>query len=123
MVAHPDVDMVSFTGGISTGRSVLAACASRLRPAVLELGGNDPAIVGPDWSRPRSWPTRLLEAAVRTLARCAWRIKPALCAGRPSPGWREALDGEDVVRVVGDGLDDRVTMDRCTRGRRTGSRP
>ena len=40
--------MVSFTGGVPTGRAVMAAAAGAVRPVVLELGGNDPAIVAPD---------------------------------------------------------------------------
>ena len=43
LVAHPDVDMVSFTGGVGTGQAVMAAAAATTRPVVLELGGNDPA--------------------------------------------------------------------------------
>lgn len=42
------VDKVFFTGGSRTGRAVLAAAADTLTPAVLELGGKDPAIVLPD---------------------------------------------------------------------------
>ena len=48
LVAHPGVDMVSFTGGPSTGRAVMAGASAELTPLVLELGGNDPAIVAPD---------------------------------------------------------------------------
>jgi len=39
------VDKIFFTGGSGTGRAVLAAAAESLTPAVLELGGKDPAIV------------------------------------------------------------------------------
>ena len=39
------VDTVSFTGGVSSGRKVAVACAERLIPCSLELGGNDAAIV------------------------------------------------------------------------------
>lgn len=46
LVGHPDVDMVTFTGGIAAGR-VVAAAASGKR-LLLELGGNDPLIVLPD---------------------------------------------------------------------------
>jgi acyl-CoA reductase-like NAD-dependent aldehyde dehydrogenase len=39
------VDKVFFTGSVATGRRVAIACASRLVPCVLELGGSDAAIV------------------------------------------------------------------------------
>lgn len=39
------VDAVCFTGSVPTGRKVAAACAARLIPAFLELGGKDPLIV------------------------------------------------------------------------------
>jgi len=39
------VDVVCFTGSVPTGRQVAQACARRLIPAYLELGGKDPAIV------------------------------------------------------------------------------
>lgn len=39
------VDKISFTGSTPTGRRVMAACATRLTPVVLELGGKDALIV------------------------------------------------------------------------------
>jgi len=42
------VDKVSFTGSVATGRSVAEACARRLIPCTLELGGKDPMIVCAD---------------------------------------------------------------------------
>lgn len=38
-------DLVCFTGSVATGRKVALACAERLIPCFLELGGKDPAIV------------------------------------------------------------------------------
>lgn len=43
-----DVDQVIFTGGVATGRKVAHACAERLVPCALELGGKDAAIVFAD---------------------------------------------------------------------------
>jgi acyl-CoA reductase-like NAD-dependent aldehyde dehydrogenase len=43
-----DVDKVSFTGSVATGRRVAEACARRLVPCTLELGGKDPMIVCKD---------------------------------------------------------------------------
>jgi len=42
------VNMVVFTGSVSTGRKVNVASAEQMIPCVLELGGKDPAIVLPD---------------------------------------------------------------------------
>lgn len=40
-----EIDKVFFTGSVNTGRRVAHACAERLVPCVLELGGSDPALV------------------------------------------------------------------------------
>lgn len=40
-----NVDLIVFTGSITTGRKVAQAAASRLIPSFLELGGKDPAVV------------------------------------------------------------------------------
>ncbi|HKD15013.1 MAG TPA: aldehyde dehydrogenase family protein [Candidatus Angelobacter sp.] len=40
-----DIQKVIFTGSVATGQRVAQAAASRLLPAVLELGGKDPMIV------------------------------------------------------------------------------
>ncbi|KAH6648845.1 aldehyde dehydrogenase-like protein [Truncatella angustata] len=45
---HPDINMVSFTGSIATGKRVAASCAKTLKRYVLELGGNDAAIICDD---------------------------------------------------------------------------
>jgi len=42
---HPAVRMLCFTGSVATGKKVAAAAAPDLKRFVLELGGNDPAIV------------------------------------------------------------------------------
>jgi acyl-CoA reductase-like NAD-dependent aldehyde dehydrogenase len=48
LVEHPGVDMVAFTGSTAAGRAIGARCAELTKPAHLELGGKDPAIVFPD---------------------------------------------------------------------------
>jgi acyl-CoA reductase-like NAD-dependent aldehyde dehydrogenase len=45
LVADPRVRAVSFTGGLETGLAVARACAARLTPAQLELGGNNALLV------------------------------------------------------------------------------
>jgi acyl-CoA reductase-like NAD-dependent aldehyde dehydrogenase len=44
-VVESDVDLVIFTGSVRTGRRIAEACAKRLVPCSLELGGKDAAIV------------------------------------------------------------------------------
>lgn len=48
LVAHPGVDMISFTGGDSAGHAVGRAAAERHLPAVLELGGKSASLVFDD---------------------------------------------------------------------------
>ncbi len=44
-LCNADIDLVCFTGSVATGRKVAGACAERLVPCSLELGGKDAAIV------------------------------------------------------------------------------
>ena len=48
LVEHPDVRMVSFTGGTASGRAIARAAAEKLIPAALELGGKSPHVVFDD---------------------------------------------------------------------------
>ncbi|NYE44973.1 betaine-aldehyde dehydrogenase [Spinactinospora alkalitolerans] len=48
MVESPDVDLVSFTGGLVTGRQIMAAAAQTVKKVALELGGKNPNIVFDD---------------------------------------------------------------------------
>lgn len=45
MTGHPLVRMISFTGSVATGKTIAATAAADLKRVLLELGGNDPAIV------------------------------------------------------------------------------
>ncbi|MEV3930023.1 aldehyde dehydrogenase family protein [Streptomyces sp. NPDC053728] len=46
--SDPRVDMVSFTGGLVTGRLIMAAAAPTVKKIALELGGKNPNIVFAD---------------------------------------------------------------------------
>ena len=46
MLTHPDVDVVTFTGGVPIGKYIAAKAVYKRQ--VLELGGNDPIIVMED---------------------------------------------------------------------------
>jgi acyl-CoA reductase-like NAD-dependent aldehyde dehydrogenase len=45
---HPDLDRISFTGSVVTGRRIAEAAARNLVPVTLELGGKSPNIVFAD---------------------------------------------------------------------------
>src|SRR4051812_37461153 len=47
----PRVDLVSFTGGVQTGRHIMAAAAPTVKKVALELGGKNPNIVFADADR------------------------------------------------------------------------
>ncbi|MCP3426431.1 aldehyde dehydrogenase family protein [Rothia sp. AR01] len=46
--SHPDVDMVSFTGGLVTGHKIAAAAAATVKKVALELGGKNPNVIFAD---------------------------------------------------------------------------
>jgi betaine-aldehyde dehydrogenase len=48
LAEDPRVDLVSFTGGLQTGRGVMAAAAKTVKKVALELGGKNPNIVFAD---------------------------------------------------------------------------
>lgn len=48
LATDPRVDLVSFTGGLATGRSLMAAASATVKRVALELGGKNPNIVFAD---------------------------------------------------------------------------
>ena len=42
---HQDIDSITFTGSVETGRLVMKAAAEHIKPVVLELGGKSPHII------------------------------------------------------------------------------
>ena len=45
LVNSPQVDAVSFTGSVATGRRIIAACAARQAKVQCEMGGKNPMVV------------------------------------------------------------------------------
>lgn len=54
--AHPEVNHLSFTGSLETGRRVQAAAAQNVVPVTLELGGKSPQIIFADADLERALP-------------------------------------------------------------------
>ena len=110
LVAHRGVDMVSFTGGPSTGQAVMSAAASTTRPVVLELGGNDPAILAPDMKAGPELATRIVEAAYVTSGQVCMAIKRLYVHRDRLDETVGALEARLAEELVGDGLAEGVTM-------------
>ena len=110
LVAHPGVDMVSFTGGVPTGQAVMAAASGATRPVVLELGGNDAAIIAPDVDTDRALADRIVEAAFVTSGQVCMAIKRLYVHRERLAEMVDALADRVSAEVVGDGLAEGVTM-------------
>jgi acyl-CoA reductase-like NAD-dependent aldehyde dehydrogenase len=110
LVGHADVDMVSFTGGVATGQAVMASAAGTTRPVVLELGGNDAAILGPDVVVDPALAGRLFDAAFVTSGQVCMAIKRLYVHQDRFADTVAALVDRLSSEVVGDGLAAGVTM-------------
>jgi acyl-CoA reductase-like NAD-dependent aldehyde dehydrogenase len=104
LVSHPGLDKISFTGSTATGIHIARQSAEFLRPATLELGGNDPAILLPDGPV-----DKLVDAVVRIgLANrgqfCA-AIKRVYVPRGMHDAVCEAVTAAAAKITIGDGLD------------------
>lgn len=102
--------MVSFTGGVPTGRSVMEGAAGGLTPVVLELGGNDPALVAPDVEITDDLADRIFGATFITTGQVCMAVKRLYVPEEKVPAMVEALVARVGREVVGDGLAPEVTM-------------
>jgi aldehyde dehydrogenase (NAD+) len=72
--SSPRVDHISFTGGLDTGRLVMTAAATNVRPVMLELGGKSPSIVFVDADLDRALPVitnALIQNSGQTCSACS----------------------------------------------------
>jgi acyl-CoA reductase-like NAD-dependent aldehyde dehydrogenase len=110
LVTHPGIDVISLTGGVATGRAVMAAAAPRLTPVLLELGGNDAAIIGPDMSIADALVEQLVTATYTTCGQVCMAIKRLYAPRDRVDELSEAVLARCEREVVGDGLADEVTL-------------
>jgi len=71
LVAHPDVDLVSFTGSAAAGRAINEVAARRLAKTCLELGGKNALVVCDDADLERAVHWVLASAFSNAGQRCA----------------------------------------------------
>lgn len=53
-VEHPDVDMITMTGGLDTGKDIMAKAAGTMKKVSLELGGKSANVVFADCDRKKA---------------------------------------------------------------------
>jgi acyl-CoA reductase-like NAD-dependent aldehyde dehydrogenase len=88
----------------------MAAAAAALTPVVLELGGNDAALIAPDVEIDEALAAKIIEAAFITSGQVCMAIKRLYVPEEKVSLMVDALLARVSQEVVGDGLADEVTM-------------
>ncbi|MGQ0796508.1 MAG: aldehyde dehydrogenase family protein [Methanobacteriota archaeon] len=109
LVAHPDVDAVTFTGSTETGKQLLRMVADRVVPTTLELGGKNPQIVLPDAKMDRALQGALW-GAYQNAGQMCWAGSKLLVHEDIASSFLSNLADRIASLRIGPGLDDRVQM-------------
>lgn len=91
LASAPQVDLVSFTGGVVTGRSIMAAASPTIKRVALELGGKNPNIVFADAD---------LEAALDLAVTAAFLNSGQVCSAGTRLIIEESIHDEFVDELV-----------------------
>ena len=105
MTEHPIPRAVSFTGSIATGKKVNVSAAADLKRVLLELGGNDAAIVLDD-ADPVDVADKLFWPVFRNSGQVCMAVKRVFVPEKLQPQLVEALVAKVRAAKVGNGLDD-----------------
>ncbi|KQW53703.1 betaine-aldehyde dehydrogenase [Nocardioides sp. Root1257] len=82
LVGHPGVDRVAFTGGERAGRAIAALAGQSLTPSLMELGGNDAALLLDDADLGPEAMDRLVMATFATSGQVCMAVKRLLVPRR-----------------------------------------
>lgn len=104
MTEHPDIDKISFTGSVATGKRVMASAAGTLKRVTLELGGNDAAIVLDDVD-PVVVAKKLFFAAFVNSGQVCMAVKRIYAHASVYDALCDALANEARQARMGDGSD------------------
>src|SRR5580765_4090257 len=77
----PDIDAISFTGSVATGKRVAQNCAARLAKVQLEMGGKNPQVVLDDADLDTAVSVSLQSAFFSTGQRCTAASRLIVAAG------------------------------------------
>lgn len=106
---HPEVDVVSFTGSIDTGRKVGIAAADGVKKAVMELGGNSPVLVFADADVPSALDAIAAGALYNTGQECMSATR-VIAQESVYDDVVAGLKERCAEHVVGDALDPKTTV-------------
>jgi acyl-CoA reductase-like NAD-dependent aldehyde dehydrogenase len=109
VVDHEMIDAISFTGSVTTGKTIQSAASRNLKRVTLELGGKSPQIVFDDAD---------LDVAVPTIAGTIWAHAGQVCLAGSRVLVHRRVHDELVDRLmalakelrVGQGFDDQSQM-------------
>ncbi|HWD05247.1 MAG TPA: aldehyde dehydrogenase family protein [Amycolatopsis sp.] len=104
LVAHPEVDLVSFTGGLATGEKIMASAAKGVRRVALELGGKNPNVVFDDADFDTALDYALAAAFIHSGQVCSAGARLIVQDGVHDRFVDELAARADRIRI-GDGLD------------------
>lgn len=109
LVAHPDVNKISFTGSTETGKSIMRTASEDLKRVSLELGGKNPIVVFDDVD---------LDRAAEWVAFGAFVNQGQVCTATSRLIVQKGIADKFLARLkklsqsikVGDGVEDGVQM-------------
>ena len=102
MAAHPDVDMVSFTGSTAAGRRVAELASQTVKKLSLELGGKSASIVLDDADYEQAVRASLNHAYINSGQTCASWTRMLVPRERHDEAVRLAVDEAERSNAVGD---------------------
>ena len=107
MLVNPDIDLVTFTGGVPVGKYIAAKAVYKRQ--VLELGGNDPIIVLEDADLDEAAALAAAGSYKNSGQRCT-AVKRMLVHEKVADAFVERLVARTKAWTYGDPMDDTLEM-------------
>jgi alpha-ketoglutaric semialdehyde dehydrogenase len=109
IVNAPEVDAISFTGSVETGRALAARAVAGMKKIQLEMGGKNPLIVLDDADLDNAVECAVQGAFYSTGQRCTATSRVIVTPGIYGR-FRHALLARTTALVVGDALDEKTQI-------------
>jgi acyl-CoA reductase-like NAD-dependent aldehyde dehydrogenase len=109
IVAHPDVDMISFTGSVRAGQRVSAVAAQTIKKVTLELGGKSAFVVLDDAPLEKAIPAGVNNAMLNSGQTCSAWTRMVVPRSR-LPEILELASATAAKLTLGDPLDPKAKL-------------